>query len=72
MSRFSLINVSSEKDGSVSGYWMQDHIGTLESAKRVAEETEAVNGDSIDVAVVEAVNSTTPSLNFFQDLDRLN
>ena len=30
--KFSLINVSEEKDGSVSGNWIQDFTGTLEEA----------------------------------------
>jgi len=69
--RFSLINISSEQDGKVSGYWIQNHIGTLESAKKVAKETEAVNSNKINVAVVEE-GSSSSMLNFYRDLERLN
>ncbi len=69
---FSLINVSSEKDNKVSGYWIQNHIGTLESAKKVAKETEKVNSNKIDIAVVEEVSSVVPALCFHEYLERLN
>lgn len=52
---FSLINVSKiHKDGTVSGNWLQDHIGTLESAIQKAINIEAVNSNKIDIAIVES------------------
>jgi hypothetical protein len=57
---FSLINVRTQVGEQVSGMWIQDHIGTLESARLVAKRTEAVNGHRITVAVVAAL--TSPSL----------
>lgn len=71
MSKFSLITVSKETDGKVSGYWIQDHIGTIESATKLSKETSEINSGN-DVAVVNEVRSTTPMLMFLQDLKRLN
>lgn len=71
MSKFSLITVSSEKDGFITGYWIQDHVGTLETAKAAAIATEKVNSNKIDVAVVEQVSTTVPLLHNFTDLKRL-
>jgi hypothetical protein len=37
--KFSLISVTHEgDDGRVSGYWVQDHIGTLETAYTVVDD----------------------------------
>jgi len=70
MAKFSLINVSSEIDGLVSGYWIQDHIGTLTSAKEYASEVSILNHGA-DVAVVDEIMSTTPGLTFHSGLKRL-
>ncbi len=71
--KFSLIQVSSEKDGKINGWWVQDHVGTLETAKKAAEETEKANDDKIEVAIVSQLNTTTPLLDgIFTDLDRLD
>ena len=51
--RYSLINVSREKNGLVDGAWMQDFAGTLEDATQLARETERANSNQISVAVVE-------------------
>ena len=69
---FSLIIVSKEKNGIVEGYWMQDHIGTLESAQKLADETNEINGNSLNIAIVEQLNSTVPILNYWTGLKRLN
>lgn len=70
--KFSLINVTSvNAKGEVSGYWVQDHIGTLQSAQQRARDTEAVNGNAITICIVEEVNTTTPMLEFFRDLKKL-
>lgn len=68
---YSLLNVTSEKDGLVSGNWIQDHHGTLESARKLADETEAVNSHGIDVAVVPQLASTQPILCYWQGIQRL-
>lgn len=69
---FSLINVSTiSKEGKVVGYWIQDHIGTLESAKQCALETEQANSNRITVVVTNQVNSSVPALNFWSNLQRL-
>jgi len=69
---FSLINMMTEEDGKVSGYWLQDHIGTLETARDVVRKTEEANSNEIDVAVVEAVNSPVAMLDYWQDLTRID
>ena len=71
MSKFSLINVMKEEDGLVSGYWLQDHVGTLETAKVAASETAKANSNKIDVAVVEQLYNTAPMLDYFTNLIRL-
>ena len=61
-----------KRDGDmVSGYWIQDKIGTLEQAKQYAIETNAVNGNGLDIAVVEQLNNTTPILDYFTNLKKL-
>lgn len=73
VSKFSLIQVEREGDGKVDGYWLHDHIGNLETAKKEAKANEAANGNRIDVAVVPAVNTTTPLLHgIFKGLKRLD
>lgn len=81
--RYSLINVSAEGKDSVhgfwmadttnviDGYWMQDCIGTLEYATEQARRTEMVNGNRIDVAVVEGVAYPSP-LDFYTGHRRLD
>ncbi len=54
--KFSLINVDSvSPDGTVCGSWLQDHIGTLETAEGAARRVAAANGNRIDVAVTDEV-----------------
>lgn len=60
-----------EADGLVSGYWLQDHIGTVETAKKVAGATEEVNSNKIDVAVVEQLYDTAAILGYYTKLRRL-
>ena len=71
MTRFSLINVTSENDKGVSGSWVQDHIGTLETAQQRARQVEAANNNQITVCITEPVPGVNPALAFFQDLKRL-
>jgi len=72
MAKYSLLNVTEQDGGRVSGHWIQDHIGTLESAEELAQETNKVNGGRLDIAVVEQVGTTNPSLRRFGNLPRLN
>lgn len=70
--KFSLINIIEQSGLLVSGYWLQDHIGTLASAAARARELEAANSNKIDVAVVEELSSTTPALGYWANLTRLD
>lgn len=57
--KYSLINVRKQVgDVVVDGNWIQDHVGTLETAIQKAKRTEEVNSHNIDVAVVEQLAST--------------
>jgi hypothetical protein len=60
MASFSLVNVAQYPwpfwvaDGNVYGSWIQHHVGgTIESAKKVAEDTNAVNGNRLAIEVCE-------------------
>jgi hypothetical protein len=68
--RYSLINVSNDLNGLISGYWLQDKFGTLEEIKKYALETSSIN-NNIDIAVVDLINSSNPGLNFYVNLKRL-
>jgi hypothetical protein len=70
--KFSLINIVESSGVLVSGYWLQDHIGTLTSAHEAARVTEAANGSKIIVAVVAELSSTTPALGYYTNLPRLD
>ncbi len=69
--KFSLIGVQKREGNTVSGNWIQNHVGTLESATQVARETEATNSNKIDVAVVTEVSysSTGEYHSFLTRLD---
>lgn len=70
---YSLISVRTQVGEQVSGPWIQDHIGTLETARLAARQTEAVNGHRITVAVVAAVTGPVPLLNGpYSNLRRLD
>jgi hypothetical protein len=70
--KFSLINITESHGSLVSGYWLQNHVGSLASAREVARATEATNGNKITVAVVPELSSTTPALSYWRDLTRLD
>ena len=70
--KFSLINVIEQSGPLVSGYWLQDHIGSLSSAIEVARATEAANSNKIDVAVVAAVSSPCATLSYWSAMPRLD
>ena len=70
---YSLINVTKEnEDESVEGYWIQDYIGTLEGAIGRAWSTNRVNGHKLNIAIVPAIRSTVPILNYYKNQQRLN
>lgn len=69
--KFSLINVRHQHGDRVEGNWIQNHVGTLESAEEAARRTEAVNGHRITVAVVPELTSVVPILGYWTNLRRL-
>lgn len=69
--KFSLINVTKEENGLVDGYWMQNHVGTLETAMLRAKGTEEANSNRITVAIVDDIGRTNPHLDFITKLKRL-
>jgi hypothetical protein len=70
--KFSLINVIESSGPLVSGYWLQNHVGSLASAREAARATEAANSNKITVAVVMELSSTSPALSKWRDLTRLD
>jgi len=50
--KYSLLQVKKEEGQIVTGTWIQDHIGTIETARQAARDTENANGGHIKVAVV--------------------
>ena len=63
--KFSLINVQEQSGPLVSGSWLQDHVGTLASAREAARATEAANGNKITVAVVAELSSPCAILSYW-------
>ncbi len=70
--KFSLVNVTESSGPLVSGNWIQDHIGTLASAREIAGATEVANDGKTDVAVVAAVASACAILSYWSNLTRLD
>ena len=68
---FSLINIVESSGPLISGYWIQNHVGTLASAIVAALATEDANSHKITVAVVAELSSMTPALSFYTNLTRL-
>ena len=53
---FSLLNVTeTNPDGTVNGYWLQDHIGSFQGAAEKANRTAEANSNRIEVAVIERI-----------------
>ena len=69
---FSLIVVSETHGILVSGNWIQDHIGTLATARAAARATEAANGNKITVAVVDEIPGVCKILSYWPDRTRLD
>jgi hypothetical protein len=60
---YALLNVSrTHPDGTVDGTWIQDHIGTIETAQARAEQTNAANSGALNIAVVNQLPSPVPML----------
>ena len=69
----SLLNVMKENpDGTVDGYWIQNHIGYVSEARKRADSINEVNSNKLMIVVVEKINSTTPALNYYTNLKRLD
>jgi hypothetical protein len=49
---FSLINITEQSGPIVANYWLQNHVGTLATAREAARATEAANSNRITVAVL--------------------
>jgi len=69
--KFSLINVIAEDGDKVSGYWVQDHVGTIDSANQLLLDSNAVNGNKLNLAIVDALNSCIPLLGYWSNLRRV-
>ena len=70
--KYSLINIVESSGQLISGYWVQNHVGSLASAREAARATELANHNRITVAVVAEFSSTTPALSYWRDLPRLD
>lgn len=70
--KFSLVTVSQRTGDTFSGYWLQNHVGTLETATAKARRTEEVNGHKITVGVIAEVASVVPMLDYHERLTRLD
>ena len=71
--QFSLVAVMAENsNGIITGVWLQNHVGTLESAARRARATELANGNRIQIAVVEDLNYSSPNYSDRTGLKRLD
>lgn len=70
--KFSLVTVSKQDGPTFSGYWVQNHVGTIETASAKARRTEEVNGHKITVGVVAELASVTPMLDYHERLTRLD
>ena len=59
--KFSLVQVYKDNGETVDGVWLQNHIGTVETAEQAARDTEAANSiGKISVAVVEDLSYIVP------------
>lgn len=59
---YSLLTIHrTNADGTIDGAWLQDHIGTLATARARADATETANHHGITVAVVPSVGFCGPA-----------
>lgn len=70
--KFSLVRIVHEKDDFVDGVWLQDHIGTIETAIEAARATEIANSNGIVVAVVDDLGYSEPNYSLRTSLKRLD
>ena len=70
--KYSLINVAGIQYGKIYGYWVVNHVGTLDSATELAIATEKVNSNKLDIAVVDEVTGPCPNLDTHYFLNRLD
>lgn len=69
--KFSLITLTkTDPDGTIAGSWLQNHIGTLETAAARARRIEEVNSHAITVAIVDELISVVP-MGYWTGLRRL-
>ena len=64
--KFSIL--SKNKDNTTA-YWIVNHIGTIDSVRKKAERINAVNGNTLDLIIVDEVINTTPMLDLFNITD---
>lgn len=70
---FSIVQVvKTRSNGNIDGCWLQDHVGTVESATRLAIDTEKVNGNKVDIAVVNQLYGDLHGDPYRIDLKRLD
>lgn len=68
--KFSLVNVLGESpDGLVYGTWLQNVIGSVDDAFRIAGKATKANSEAIKVAVVDEIPSSTPHLGWHTNLN---
>jgi len=70
--KFSLIQIYKETNELVDGVWIQDHTGNLDSALKLANDTEKANGNRIKIAIVEQIGSSSSNYNLLTKLKRLD
>ena len=54
--KYSLITVEKRVGDLVSGAWLRNHIGSLDSAIKMGETINAANSGRLDIAVVDEVS----------------
>lgn len=64
---FSLVTVSTEHADTIEGNWLQDHFGTMETARERAKATSDVNSGA-RIAVVEQLTGPVPGLSYHRFL----
>lgn len=69
---YSLISVTKEiDDDTIEGYWLQDVIGSIDKAIGIAYDINRINSFKLIIAIVPAINSTTPQLNYWTNIKKL-
>lgn len=81
--KFSLIQICEKKeDGTINGWWVQDHHGTIETALAKAKATESVNSSRLtipvagshymQIAVTDQVVGPCPIYRYLKGLEQLS